>query len=92
MRYFVIFVMVCILGSLFSALFFMFRDKGDSRRMVKALTIRVALSVSLFLMLMVLFYFGVIGRSGLLKDTGARGTQGAPAESAESARARVYSQ
>ena len=65
MRYFVVFVMVCILGSLFSALFFMFRDKGDSRRMVKALTIRVALSVSLFLMLMVLFYFGVIGRSGL---------------------------
>ena len=65
MRYFVIFVMLCILGSLFSALFFMFSDKGNSRRMVKALTIRVALSVSLFLMLMVLFYFGVIGRTGL---------------------------
>ena len=65
MRYFVIFVMLCILGSLFSALFFMFSDKGNSRRMVKALTIRVALSVSLFLMLMVLYYFGVIGRTGL---------------------------
>lgn len=65
MRYFVIFVMLCILGSLFSALFFMFSDKGNSRRMVKALTIRVALSVSLFLMLMVLFYFGVIGRTGV---------------------------
>ena len=65
MRYFVIFVMLCILGSLFSALFFMFSDKGNSRRMVKALTIRVALSVSLFVMLMVLFYFGVIGRTGV---------------------------
>ena len=65
MRYFVIFVMLCILGSLFSALFFMFSDKGNSRRMVKALTIRVALSVSLFVMLMVLYYFGVIGRTGL---------------------------
>ena len=65
MRYFVIFVMLCILGSLFSALFYMFSDKGNSRRMVKALTIRVALSVSLFLMLMVLYYFGVIGRTGL---------------------------
>lgn len=65
MRYFVIFVMLCILGSLFSALFFMFSDKGNSRRMVKALTIRVALSVSLFLMLMVLYYFGLIGRTGL---------------------------
>ena len=42
MRYFVILVLICILGFLFSALFFMFRDKGDSRRMVKALTWRVA--------------------------------------------------
>ena len=65
MRYFVIFVMLCIVGSLFSALFFMFHDKGNSRRMVKALTIRVALSVSLFLLLMALFYFGVIGRGGV---------------------------
>ena len=58
MRYFVILVLVCIVGLLFSALFFMFKDKGDSRRMVKALTWRVALSVSLFLLLMVGFYFG----------------------------------
>ena len=65
MKYFVIFVMVCILASLFSALFFMFHDKGDSKRMVKALTIRVALSVSLFLLLMGLYYFGYIGRSGV---------------------------
>jgi len=65
MRYFVIFVLVCILASLFSALFFMFRDKGDSRRMVKALTLRVALSVTLFLMLMAMYYFGLIGREGL---------------------------
>ena len=65
MRYFVILVLVCILASLFSALFFMFKDKGDSRRMVKALTWRVALSVSLFLLLMVGFYFGWIGKEGL---------------------------
>ena len=65
MRYFVIFVMLCILGSLFSALFFMFTDKGNSKRMVKALTFRVGLSVSLFLLLMALYYFGVIGRAGL---------------------------
>lgn len=65
MKYFVIFVLICILGSLFSALFFMFHDKGNSRRMVKALTIRVALSVSLFLLLMTLYYFGYIGRDGV---------------------------
>jgi FtsH-binding integral membrane protein len=65
MRYFVIFTLICILAFLFSALFFMFKDKGDSRRMVKALTWRVALSVSLFLLLMAGFYFGVIDKSGL---------------------------
>ena len=65
MRYFVILVLVCILASLFSALFFMFRDKGNSRRMVKALTLRVALSVTLFLLLMASFYFGLIGKDGL---------------------------
>lgn len=65
MRYFVILVLVCIVATLFSALFFMFRDKGDSKRMVKALTIRVALSVTLFLLLMAGFYFGLIGKNGL---------------------------
>jgi hypothetical protein len=65
MRYFVIFALIAILGFLFSALFFMFKDKGDSRRMVKALTWRVALSVSLFLLLMAGFYFGVIDKNGL---------------------------
>lgn len=65
MRYFVILVLVCIVATLFSALFFMFRDKGDSKRMVKALTIRVALSVTLFLLLMAGFYFGLIGKDGL---------------------------
>ena len=65
MRYFVIFVLICIVGLLFSALFFMFTDKGHSRRMVKALTWRVALSMSLFLLLMAGYYFGLIGQRGL---------------------------
>lgn len=65
MRYFVIVALVCIVGLLFSALFFMFKDKGDSKRMVRALTWRVALSVSLFLLLMIGFYFGWIGKEGL---------------------------
>ena len=65
MRYLVIFVLICIVASLFSALFFMFRDKGDSKRMVRALTLRVALSVTLFLLLMAGFYFGLIGKRGL---------------------------
>ena len=65
MRYFVIFVLNCIVGLLFSAPFFMFTDQGHSRRMVKALTWRVALSMSLFLLLMAGYYFGLIGQRGL---------------------------
>ena len=65
MRYFVILVLVLIVVSLFSALFYMFNNKGDPKKMVKALTLRVALSVSLFLLLMAGYYFGLIGNNGL---------------------------
>jgi hypothetical protein len=49
-----------ILTSLFSALYFLLKDRSGSRRMVKALTVRVALSVVLFAMLMLGFYLGII--------------------------------
>ena len=60
MRYFVIAVFILILFSLGSALFFIMKDKGGSDRAVKALTVRVALSVGLFLILMAGNYFGLI--------------------------------
>lgn len=49
-----------IVTSLFSALYFLLKDRSGSRRMVKALTVRVALSAVLFAMLMLGFYFGII--------------------------------
>lgn len=58
MRYVVIAVLVLIVASLGSALFYMVTDHGGSRRMVKALAIRVGLSVALFLFLMASYYFG----------------------------------
>lgn len=60
MRYVVILFIVFILYSLGSAAYFMLKDQGASERMVRALTIRVALSVTLFLLLMLGIYFGVI--------------------------------
>jgi hypothetical protein len=60
MRYLVIVMLVLIVGSLASALVFMFRERGDSKRMVKALALRVGLSVFLFVMLMASYYFGLI--------------------------------
>jgi hypothetical protein len=56
----VIVMLVLIVGSLASALVFMFRERGDSKRMVKALALRVGLSVFLFVMLMAGYYFGLI--------------------------------
>jgi len=60
MRYVVIAVLILIVASLGSALFFVFQDKSGSRRAVKALAVRVALSVGLFLFLMAAYYFGLI--------------------------------
>lgn len=65
MRYVILLFIVFILGSLFSALYYMIRDKGQSNRTVKALTWRVGLSIMLFLILMVGSYFGLISPQGL---------------------------
>jgi len=60
MRYVVIAVLVLIVASLFSALFFVFQDRSGSKRAVTALAIRVGLSMALFLLLMASYYFGWI--------------------------------
>ena len=65
MRFVVIAFLVIILMSLGSALFYLIRDKGKSDRTVRALTVRVVLSVTLFLLLMLGHYFGIIPKSGL---------------------------
>ncbi len=51
---------VLIVASLASAAVFMFRDRSGSKRMVKALALRVSLSLALFLTLMAGYYFGLI--------------------------------
>jgi hypothetical protein len=54
----VLLVLLAILVSLASGLYFMMKDDDESDRMVKALTWRIALSVTLFLFLMAGYYFG----------------------------------
>ena len=49
-----------IIASLGSALYYLVKDKGQSTRALKALTLRIGLSVVLFAMLMLGFYFGII--------------------------------
>ena len=65
MRYVVIAALLLIVASLGSALFFMVTDRSGSKRAVKALAVRVGLSVALFLFLMAGFYFGIISPTGL---------------------------
>jgi RsiW-degrading membrane proteinase PrsW (M82 family) len=62
MRIFVILMLIAIIASLASALVFVYRDRGqDKTRAVKALTLRVGLSLVLFVLLMAAYRFGWIG-------------------------------
>lgn len=65
MRYVVLAFIVLILASLFSGLFFLIRDQGTTKRTVKALTWRVGLSLALFLLLLLGYYFGLIKPHGV---------------------------
>jgi formate/nitrite transporter FocA (FNT family) len=60
MRYFVIAMLALIVLSLGSALYYLVKDQGQSMRTVKALALRVGLSITLFLILMASYYFGFI--------------------------------
>lgn len=57
----IVLALLLIVGSLFSALFFLAKDKGTSERTAKALTVRIALSIVLFIGLMIGYLTGVIG-------------------------------
>jgi hypothetical protein len=54
-----------IVASLGSALWYLVRGAGDSRRMVRALTWRIGLSIALFLLLMLAWYTGLIAPHGV---------------------------
>lgn len=60
MKLAVVLILIGVIGSLFSALFFLLRDRGASRRTVKALTLRVGLSMLAFALLMIAFRAGWI--------------------------------
>lgn len=59
-RLIIVAVLIAILASLFSGMYFMLHDRGRSTRNVKALSIRVGLSILLFVLLLVAYLTGVI--------------------------------
>jgi hypothetical protein len=66
-------LIVCLLAaialSLGAGLFHLARgrDDEDSRKLARALTIRIAISLALFALLMIAWYFGLISPHGLVR-------------------------
>lgn len=61
----IIALLVGIVLSLGSGLFYLVSDKGESKKMVTALSIRVGLSVLLFLLLLLAWSQGMIKPHGM---------------------------
>jgi cytochrome bd-type quinol oxidase subunit 2 len=56
MNWIKILIVLCLIGiviSLGSGLFHLVNDKGESHKMVRALTVRIVLSVALFILLLI---------------------------------------
>lgn len=64
-KFLIIACLLAIIVSLGSGLFHLVNDKGDSKKMVRALTVRVALSVALFILLLIAWSQGLIQPHGL---------------------------
>ena len=64
-RIVIIIALVAIVYSLGTALYHLAVDKGDSKKMVRALTVRVGLSLALFLLLMIAWWTGLITPHGI---------------------------
>ncbi len=60
MRIIIVIALIGIIASLGSALVFLVRDRGSTSRTVNALTVRVGLSVTLFLFILFSYWMGWI--------------------------------
>jgi hypothetical protein len=64
-KFLIVMTLAAIAASLFTGLFHLVKDEGQSKRMVNALTVRIALSVLLFVLLFVAWKGGMITPHGL---------------------------
>lgn len=63
-KFLIIACLLAIVASLGTGLFHLVTDKGGSKKMVRALTVRVALSVALFILLFIAWSLGLIEPHG----------------------------
>ena len=59
-KFLIVACLLAIIASLGSGLFYLVKDKGNSPKMAKALTVRIALSVALFVLLLIAWQQGLI--------------------------------
>ncbi|MBK69944.1 MAG: hypothetical protein CMB53_00875 [Euryarchaeota archaeon] len=62
-KYFILFLIIAMLISLFSGAFYLIKDRGKSKRTAYSLGIRVTIAVILFITLIYGFFTGQIGPS-----------------------------
>jgi len=63
----IVFVLILVIASLGLALNYLLKDGGRSPRTVKALTLRIGLSIALFFMLLLGYKAGILRPHGLNK-------------------------
>lgn len=61
----IFFLLAMILVSLGSGLLFLVRDQGKTQRVISSLTVRIVLSISLFIMLIIGYATGLIKPHGV---------------------------
>lgn len=64
-KFLIVLTLAAIVASLATGLFHLVKDEGQSKRMVNALTVRIALSVLLFILLFVAWKGGLIQPHGV---------------------------
>jgi len=63
-KFLIVLTLAAIVASLATGLFHLVKDEGQSKRMVNALTVRIVLSVALFVLLIVAWKGGMIRPHG----------------------------
>ena len=69
MKWLIPIVLLMIVFSLGSALYYMMKGKGSSPKMVYSLMFRIGLSLVLFLGILLAYYFGLIQPTGIRVGT-----------------------
>ena len=65
-KFIVVAILLGIISSLGMALIYLVKDRGGSTRVARALTVRIGVSIGLFVLLMVLGATGVISPHGVM--------------------------